>query len=552
MSYSKKQMSALVVALSEEHGFSEASGLEMLDRMTKKVVKPSMPLPWCGLVQASWCDGLRLNHGLLSQCTNEAGGLCSTCSKQADEDGRPSYGLVSDRVLWESEHSGELFRNHKGKTSRSFGSVMKKLSIRREDAEAEALRFGLTIREDDFAERCAVKGRPKKSSSASDSDEDMPKRGRGRPRKEVKKVGGSVGDDLIASLVRQASGSESVSESLKEVETKVVKSAKGPSQAALKAECKAAGLKVTGNKGDLLARLAEHASVSEVVIKEEVKEESVSEVVIKEEVVSEEVVSEVVIKEESVSEVVIKEESVSEVVIKEESVSEVVVKEESVSEVVIKEEVKEEVVSEEVVSEVVIKEEVSEVVVSEESVSEVVVKEVVIKEEVVSEVVVKEVVVSEVVIKEEAKAKSPKAKSPKGPSQAALKAECKAAGLKVTGNKGELLDRLSVYKAQVDETEEVTEDAMIEEVVAEETAVVVAEETAVVVAEEAAVVVAEETAVVVAEEDSDEEELVVSKWECPADGKMYLKSEDDQVFDLESQEDLGKWDGSTIVEEDED
>jgi len=498
MSYSKKQMSALVVALSEAHGFSEASGLEMLDRMTKKVVKPSMPLPWCGLVQESWCDGLRLNHGLLSQCTNEAGGLCSTCSKQADEDGRPSYGLVSDRVLWESEHSGELFRNHKGKTSRSFGSVMKKLSIRREDAEAEALRFGLTIREDDFAERCAVKGRPKKSSSASDSDEDMPKRGRGRPRKEVKKVGGSVGDDLIASLVRQASVSESVV--VKEVETKVVKSAKGPSQAALKAECKAAGLKVTGNKGDLLARLAEHASVSE----------------------------------ESVSEVVVKEESVSEVVIKEE------VKEESVSEVVIKEEVKEEVVSE-----VVVKEEVvSEVVVKEESVSEVVVKEEVVSEVVVKEVVVKEEAKAKSPKAKSPKAKSPKAKSPKGPSQAALKAECKAAGLKVTGNKGELLERLSVYKAQVDETEEVTEDAMIEEVVAEETVEVVAEETV--------VVVAEETVVDVAEEDSDEEELVVSKWECPADGKMYLKSEDDQVFDLESQEDLGKWDGSTIVEEDED
>ena len=496
-------MSALVVALSEAHGFSEASGLEMLDRMTKKVVKPSMPLPWCGLVQASWCDGLRLNHGLLSQCTNEAGGLCSTCSKQADEDGRPSYGLVSDRVLWESEHSGELFRNHKGKTSRSFGSVMKKLSIRREDAEAEALRFGLTIREDDFAERCVVKGRPKKSSSASDSDEDMPKRGRGRPRKEVKKVGGSVGDDLIASLVRQASGSESVSESesvVKEVETKVVKSAKGPSQAALKAECKAAGLKVTGNKGDLLARLAEHASVSEVVIKEEVKEESVSEVVIKEEVVSEEVVSS---SRKSQSRKLSSRKSQSR------------------------------------------KLSVSEVVIKEEEVSEVVVKEVVVKEEAKAK---------------SPKAKSPKAKSPKGPSQAALKAECKAAGLKVTGNKGELLDRLSVYKAQVDETEEVTEDAMIEEVVAEETVEVVAEETvevvaeetAVVVAEETVVVVAEETVVVVAEEDSDEEELVVSKWECPADGKMYLKSEDDQVFDLESQEDLGKWDGSTIVEEDED
>ena len=54
------------------------------------------------------------------------------------------------------------------------------------------------------------------------------------------------------------------------------------------------------------------------------------------------------------------------------------------------------------------------------------------------------------------------------------------------------------------------------------------------------------------EDSDDEEELVVTKWECPADGKMYLKAEDDQVFDLETQEDLGKWDGTGIVDEDED
>jgi len=367
---------------------------------------------------------------------------------------------------------------------------MKKLNISRESAETEASRLGMTIREDDFAERLAAKGRPKKSSAASDSDGDSPKRGRGRPRKEVKKVAGGMGDDLIAELMKQASSSSDVEESepsvakvAKVAKAKVAK-AKGPSQAELKAQCKAAGLKVTGNKGDLLARLSELTTKTVQVVTEEpvqvVTEEPVQ-------VVTEEPVQ--VVTEEPVQ--VVAEETVQ--VVKEEPVQ--VVKEESVQ-----------VVEEETVQ--VVKEESVQVVNKEESV---------------------QVVTSETTVE----AKSPKAKSPKGPSQAELKAECKAAGLKVTGNKGDLQERLTEFKAQVDETEEVVEEAMIEESKPE-----VPEDTDENVMSGSGVV-------------EEEDELVVSKWKCPADGKVYLKSEDEEVFDAETQEELGKWDGTAIVENEE-
>ena len=87
----------------------------------------------------------------------------------------------------------------------------------------------------------------------------------------------------------------------------------------------------------------------------------------------------------------------------------------------------------------------------------------------------------------------------------------------MTGNKGDLQERLTEFKAQVDETEEVVEEAMIEESKPE-----VPEDTDENVMSGSGVV-------------EEEDELVVSKWKCPADGKVYLKSEDEEVFDAETQ-----------------
>lgn len=170
---------------------------------------PAFPLPFCGQAVEDWCLGLRLNHGLHSQCTMErlAGGdYCKTCQKQCDKNasGKPTYGCVADRMACELLE----YRDPKAhKQTLPFANVMSKLNITREAAEAEALKFGLTIPEEHFVERASRRGRPKKDASASDTDSEcgdsQPKK-RGRPKKEKKVIAASIGDDLIASLVASA------------------------------------------------------------------------------------------------------------------------------------------------------------------------------------------------------------------------------------------------------------------------------------------------------------------------------------------------------------
>ncbi len=173
---------------------------------------PAFPLPWTGSPVEGWCNGLRLNHGLHSQCCMvplDGGDYCKTCQGQADKNasGKPTYGCVADRMSCALLE----YRDPKGgKATVPFANVMSKLSITREAAEAEAEKFGLSIPEEHFVEKEAKRGRPKKSSSADTSDTDsssgdeVEKKKRGRPKKEKKVVAASVGDDLIATLVKQA------------------------------------------------------------------------------------------------------------------------------------------------------------------------------------------------------------------------------------------------------------------------------------------------------------------------------------------------------------
>ncbi len=172
---------------------------------------PSIPLPWTGEAVEGWCQGLRLNQGLHSQCCMEplSGGLyCKTCQKQADANSTsiPTYGNCEMRkAVGLSE-----YRDPKDKKqSVPYSTVMAKLNISREAAEAEAAKFGLTIPEEQFAERKVSRGRPKKDTAASDTDSSASegtkaKRGRGRPKKEKKVVETNDGDDLIAQLVSAA------------------------------------------------------------------------------------------------------------------------------------------------------------------------------------------------------------------------------------------------------------------------------------------------------------------------------------------------------------
>jgi len=181
---------------------------------------PSIILPFCGKINESWCNGLRPNHDLYTQCTGirmKSGSYCKTCQKQADSSssGKPKYGTIQDRM-----EQGEDFEVG-GKKPVNYGNVMEKEKISREAAEAEALKFGWTIPEDQFEKQAkAGRGRPKTEKSEKKKElkadgEEVEKKGRGRPKKEKKLVSNNKsGDDVIAALVAKAkaSNAEVVSE----------------------------------------------------------------------------------------------------------------------------------------------------------------------------------------------------------------------------------------------------------------------------------------------------------------------------------------------------
>ena len=220
---------SVVHALAEKHGFdAEAAirdlGLDQISvkrstqakkAKTPKEVKPprdvpNLLIPWTGAgMGRDFCHGLRLNHGLHSQCLMakcDDGIYCKTCQRQADKNatGKPTYGDIESRAA-----AGILeFRDPKdNKLTIPYANVMEKIGVTREQVETEASRFGLEIPEEHFVKREAKRGRPAtKPTADSDGSDTAPKK-RGRPKKDKKVIESSVGDDLIASLVAQSKAS---------------------------------------------------------------------------------------------------------------------------------------------------------------------------------------------------------------------------------------------------------------------------------------------------------------------------------------------------------
>ena len=218
--------------LAAQHGFDADEAIRLLgfDNLSVKPVTkkqnrekspkvekpkrdlPKVLLPWTGKAVEGWCHGIRLNHGLHTQCTQEdAGGLeayplCKTCKRQADKNasGKPTYGTIEDRLA-----TGVFdFKDPKtGKLTVPYANVMEKLGIDKQTAIAEAERFGLTIPDDHFVARKSKRGRPAKVATSDSDDESVPKKPkgkRGRPAKAKKMIQSSTGDDLIAELMNQA------------------------------------------------------------------------------------------------------------------------------------------------------------------------------------------------------------------------------------------------------------------------------------------------------------------------------------------------------------
>lgn len=160
---------------------------------------PAIPLPWCGSVVEEWCQAIKSNHGLYTQCTNaraEDKTMCKTCEKKASTttSGTTKYGVVTDR-------DGAFF-THK---VTPYTSVMKKQNITKEVAIAEAGKFGWTIPESAFEELGGKRGRPKKDTSDTSSEDKSKSPGkRGRPKKEKPLASASAADDMLASVIAQA------------------------------------------------------------------------------------------------------------------------------------------------------------------------------------------------------------------------------------------------------------------------------------------------------------------------------------------------------------
>ena len=225
-----EESESLVVRLAERYSFDASEALKWLGQEPsrkgekssgKKVgerIIPSIPLPFCGVVNKEWCRGVRLNHGLHTQCTQPPGAseLCKTCAGQAAKSGTgsPTYGRIEARVQHVAEGSEyNTWRDPSGKLVTPYSKIMMKLGISREDAEAEAERLGWTIPEQHFVVTERSAGRPKKSTATSDTESENGEaapsgtaKRRGRPRKErvVESASASTGDDLIAQLLANA------------------------------------------------------------------------------------------------------------------------------------------------------------------------------------------------------------------------------------------------------------------------------------------------------------------------------------------------------------
>ena len=229
---------------------------------------PTVLLPWTGKVNNEWCRGLRLNHGLHTQCTQEPQSgefnmYCKTCQRQADKNnGYPTYGTTEDRLM-----VGVLeFKDPKtGKLTVPYANVMEKLGIDKHTALAEAERFNIIIPEEHFVARKTKRGRPSKVATADSDDESAPKKvkgKRGRPAKAKKVIESSTGDDIIADLMDKAemaanstdenaahSGSDSDSETKKPKAKAKKPKAKEPKAKEPKAKSQRPGAKGQGAKG---------------------------------------------------------------------------------------------------------------------------------------------------------------------------------------------------------------------------------------------------------------------------------------------------------------
>jgi len=216
------------------YGFSADEALGLLNlsvvRSAEKVVAkkskskksvaaavPKLPIPFSGELIEGKCHGLKHNHGLFTQCYSQLAEseseseslLCVSCLKQASKNtsGNPDCGRIESRL------SADLFdfRDPKGRKPVALTTVMKKMNLSRDQIEADAAHFNITINPIHF-EIPKANNKAKKANTevaevaevavtAGGGGDNTP---RGRPKKASKTPVVDATEDLFATLVSQA------------------------------------------------------------------------------------------------------------------------------------------------------------------------------------------------------------------------------------------------------------------------------------------------------------------------------------------------------------
>ena len=178
----------------------------------KKVEKENKKIlyPFSGVKLEGCCEAIKANYGLNSQCTNkktEGSLLCTSCSKKGAE-----FGMIQERI-----DAGASYKDKKGKASKPYVTIMAFLKITEEEVRAKAKEEGILIDEIHFEGKKKVVSEGKKvleKKVVKDKDEK-----RGRPKKDEKTVDVEAGEDIFATLMKEAK--KVVEEELEEEEEEV-------------------------------------------------------------------------------------------------------------------------------------------------------------------------------------------------------------------------------------------------------------------------------------------------------------------------------------------
>ena len=172
-----------------------------------KAPKPTVPLPFVGVVDDDNCKGIKLNHMLHTQCEKKPkkdSEYCAICQKQADGNasGKPNMGDIRDRL----ECDLLEYVDPKNRKTLPYINVINKLNLDIDVCKEEAKTFGVEIPDCHFEVRETRKGRPAKKTDDNDGESVKTsstgeKKKRGRPCKSKdKEVESVVGDDLLTAL----------------------------------------------------------------------------------------------------------------------------------------------------------------------------------------------------------------------------------------------------------------------------------------------------------------------------------------------------------------